>query len=54
MGNDEIGPAKIEESLFKDFSRGNIQMVGRFVEDEEIRSLQKEFEQSHSRLFPTA
>jgi len=42
---------KVEQILFKDFERGNIQIVGRLVEQQNIRRLQHQFCDQHSRPF---
>ena len=41
MGYDQVRAAKIEQCLFQDFPCRNVQMVRRFVQDEEIRAFEK-------------
>ena len=42
MRDDECGAAEGLDGLLHDLPRGDIEMVRRFVEDEEIRFLEKE------------
>ena len=54
MGYDQIGPAEFQQGLFQDFPRRDVEMVRRFVEDEEIRSLQEKLQQGQPCLFAAA
>ena len=51
MGYDKARPAKSKDGIFHDFSCRYIQMVCRFIQNQEIRSFKEKTEKGKSCLF---
>ena len=49
MRNQHQRAGKVEQIFFQNFKRGNIQIVGRLVEQQNVGRLQHQFGDEHSR-----
>ncbi len=50
----QMVPEKGHERLFEDFPRWDVQMVGRFIQQQHIGPLEQQLTEDQPRLFPSA